>query len=161
MWQCGTIQLDFQMPERFDLNYIGSDGEKHRPVVIHRVIFGSIERFIGILTEHFAGAFPTWLAPVQARIITVNEAYVKYGQELLKRFKDEGIRIELDDRNEKLGYKIREAQMQKIPYMFVIGQKEQDANQVNIRSYSEGNEGAVDIDIALRKLLVDINTKKV
>ncbi len=159
-WQCGTIQLDFQMPERFDLNYIGSDGEKHRPVVIHRVIFGSIERFIGILTEHFAGAFPTWLAPIQSRIITVNEAYSEYGQKIMQQFKQKGIRIELDDRNEKLGYKIREAQIQKIPYMFVIGENEQDANQVNIRSYREGNEGAVDVNAALEKLLRDIETKR-
>ena len=160
-WQCGTIQLDFQMPERFDLNYIGSDGEKHRPVVIHRVIFGSIERFIGILTEHFAGAFPTWLAPVQARIITVNEAYTEYGQKIMQQFKENGIRIELDDRNEKLGYKIREAQMQKIPYMFVIGEKEQEASQVNIRSYREGNQGAVDTNTALEKVLWDITTKSI
>ena len=159
-WQCGTIQLDFQMPERFDLNYIGSDGEKHRPVVIHRVIFGSIERFIGILTEHFAGAFPTWLAPIQARIITVNEAYIEYGRTIMQKFRENGIRIELDDRNEKLGYKIREAQMQKIPYMFVIGEKEQEANQVNIRTYHEGNEGAVETDVALERLLNDIDTKR-
>lgn len=112
-WQCGTIQLDFQMPERFDLNYIGQDGEKHRPVMLHRVVFGSIERFIGVLIEHYAGAFPTWLAPVQVKILTISDKQKEYADELVKQFMKEGIRAELDDREEKIGYKIREAQLQK------------------------------------------------
>ena len=127
-WQCGTIQLDFQMPERFDLNYIGQDGEKHRPVMLHRVVFGSIERFIGVLIEHYAGAFPTWLAPVQVKILTISDKQKEYADELVKQFMKEGIRAELDDREEKIGYKIREAQLQKIPYMLIIGEKEVEAN---------------------------------
>ena len=128
-WQCGTIQLDFQMPERFDLNYIGQDGEKHRPVMLHRVVFGSIERFIGVLIEHYAGAFPTWLAPVQVKILTISDKQKEYADELVKQFMKEGIRAELDDREEKIGYKIREAQLQKIPYMLIIGEKEVEAMQ--------------------------------
>src|SRR5665647_1936772 len=118
-WQCGTIQLDFQMPERFDLTYIGADGEKHRPVMIHRVVFGSIERFIAILTEHYAGAFPVWLAPVQIRIIPITDRHAVYAQEVERSLDEKGIRVDLDTRNEKIGYKIREAQAQKIPYMLV------------------------------------------
>ena len=135
-WQCGTIQLDFQMPERFDLNYIGQDGEKHRPVMLHRVVFGSIERFIGVLIEHYAGAFPTWLAPVQVKILTISDKQKEYADELVKQFMKEGIRAELDDREEKIGYKIREAQLQKIPYMLIIGEKEVEANAVGVRALS-------------------------
>jgi threonyl-tRNA synthetase len=137
-WQCGTIQLDFQMPERFDLSYIGADGQKHRPIVIHRVIFGSIERFIAILTEHFAGVFPLWLAPVQAKFITVNEEYDAYALAAKDAFDKAGIRTEIDLRNEKLGYKIREAQMEKVPYMFVVGSKEQESGVLNVRSHGRG-----------------------
>lgn len=125
-WQCGTIQLDFQMPERFDLTYIGEDGEKHRPVMLHRVIFGSIERFIGILIEHFAGAFPTWLSPVQVKVMTITDAQKEYAEQIVEKMGKLGIRVELDDRNEKIGYKIREAQMEKVPYMLVIGEKEKE-----------------------------------
>ena len=159
-WQCGTIQLDFQMPERFDLTYIGSDGQKHRPVVIHRVIFGSVERFIGILTEHFAGAFPLWLSPVQAVFIPVNEAFNEYAEKIKTIFDNADIRTEIDVRNEKLGYKIRDAQLQKTPYMFVIGQKEQDAKQINVRSRKEGDLGAMDVTDVLEKLIDEISTKQ-
>ena len=142
-WQCGTIQLDFQMPERFDLTYIGEDGEKHRPVMLHRVIFGSIERFIGILIEHFAGAFPTWLAPVQVRILPIADSHKEYAEKLKKEFEENEIRVEIDEREEKIGYKIREAQLQKIPYMLIIGDKEVEANAVGVRSRKDGDIGAM------------------
>lgn len=129
-WQCGTIQLDFQMPEKFDLTYIGQDGEKHRPVMLHRVIFGSMERFIAIITEHYAGAFPAWLAPVQVKILPISEAHLEYCAKLKSELESEGIRVELDDRNEKIGFKIREAGLQKVPYMLIIGEKEIEANKV-------------------------------
>lgn len=138
-WQCGTIQLDFQMPERFDLTYIGKDNEKHRPVMIHRVIFGSIERFIAILTEHFAGAFPTWLAPVQVKIIPIADRHMEYVEKLEKSFEAAGIRYETDARNEKVGYKIREAQLEKAPYMLVIGDKEMEQETISIRSRKGGD----------------------
>jgi threonyl-tRNA synthetase len=160
-WQCGTIQLDFQMPERFDLTYIGSDGEKHRPVMIHRVVFGSIERFIGILIEHFAGAFPTWLAPVQVRILSITQGTHDYIAQLTERLMEEGIRVERDLRNEKIGYKIREAQMEKIPYMLVVGDKEVDNRTVAVRSRSRGHMGAMDIDEFLRKIQDEICTKSI
>ena len=130
--QCGTIQLDFQMPERFDLTYIGEDGEKHRPVMLHRVIFGSIERFIGVLIENYAGAFPTWLAPVQVKVLPIADTHVEYANEVKAKLEDVGIRVEVDDRNEKIGYKIREAQLQKIPYMLVLGDKEKAAGTVGV-----------------------------
>ena len=155
-WQCGTIQLDFQMPERFDLHYIGEDGEKHRPVMLHRVIFGSIERFIGILIEHFAGAFPTWLAPVQVKILPIAESHLEYANQLKKQLLEEGIRIEVDERNEKIGYKIREAQLQKIPYMLVIGDKEVEANKVGVRSRKEGDQGAISITDFINKIKTEI-----
>ena len=145
-WQCGTIQLDFQMPERFDLTYVGEDGEKHRPVMLHRVIFGSIERFIGIITEHFAGAFPTWLAPVQAKILPIASSHVEYAKELTEKMNRLGLRVELDDRNEKIGYKIREAQLQKVPYMLIIGDKEVEANAVGVRSRKDGDVGQMKVD---------------
>jgi threonyl-tRNA synthetase len=160
-WQCGTIQLDFQMPERFDLTYIGSDGEKHRPVMIHRVVFGSIERFIGILIEHFAGAFPTWLAPVQVRILSITQGTHDYIAQLTESLMEEGIRVERDLRNEKIGYKIREAQMEKIPYMLVVGDKEVDNRTVAVRSRSRGHMGAMDIDEFLRKIQDEICTKSI
>ncbi|MEA4901286.1 threonine--tRNA ligase [Desulfitobacterium sp.] len=140
-WQCGTIQLDFQMPEKFDLTYIGEDGQKHRPVMIHRVIYGSIERFIALLTEQYAGAFPTWLAPVQARILPISEKHQGYADQIFKRLNDLDIRAEVDDRREKIGYKIREAQTQKIPFTLVIGDQEAETDSVAVRRYGQGNSG--------------------
>lgn len=142
-WQCGTIQLDFQLPERFELEYTGADGQKHRPVMIHRVVFGSIERFIGILTEHFAGAFPLWLAPVQVQVIPVSEKYNDYANQVLGALKDAGLRAQLDERPEKMGFKIREAQLKKIPYMLIVGEKEQESGTVSVRARDKGDEGAV------------------
>ena len=140
-WQCGTIQLDFQLPLRFNLEYTGADGEKHRPIMIHRVAFGSIERFIGILIEHFAGAFPTWLAPVQVKVLPISDKYLEYGEKVFEALKEAGIRAEIDTRAEKIGYKIREAQMQKIPYMLVVGAKEEEEGLVSVRSRFAGDEG--------------------
>ena len=159
-WQCGTIQLDFQMPERFDLNYIGQDGEKHRPVMLHRAVFGSIERFIGVLIEHYAGAFPTWLAPVQVKILTISDKQKEYADELVKQFMKEGIRAELDDREEKIGYKIREAQLQKIPYMLIIGEKEVEANAVGVRARKEGDIGQMPVKEFISKIKEEIEEKK-
>jgi len=154
-WQCGTIQLDFQMPERFDLTYTGSDGAEHRPVMIHRVVFGAIERFIAILTEHFAGAFPVWLAPVQAVIIPISDNHHAYANEIQARLEKEGMRVENDKRNEKMGYKIREAQMQKIPYMLVVGDKERELKNISLRSREGGDLGAVSLD----EFIADIEKK--
>ena len=145
-WQCGTIQLDFQLPLRFNLEYTGADGEKHRPIMIHRVAFGSIERFIGILIEHFAGAFPTWLAPVQVRVLPISDKYMDYGRKVLEVLNKSGIRAEIDTRAEKIGYKIREAQMQKIPYMLVAGAKEEENGLVSVRSRFAGDEGQKSLD---------------
>ncbi|MCX7710898.1 MAG: threonine--tRNA ligase [Clostridia bacterium] len=158
-WQCGTIQLDMNLPERFDLTYVGADGEKHRPVMVHRTIFGSIERFIAILTEHFAGAFPTWLAPVQVKILSIVEKHHPYVLELQKILEDKGIRTEIDIRNEKIGYKIREAQMQKVPYMIVIGDKEMENRAVAVRSRKDGDLGAMPIDEFVKKIEEEIQTK--
>ncbi len=158
-WQCGTIQLDFQMPERFDLTYVGADGQKHRPIVIHRVIFGSIERFIAILTENFAGAFPLWLSPVQVEIITVNEAFEEYALKVKEALQNKDIRVETDFRNEKLGYKIREAQMQKTPYMLVIGKAEQENGTVNVRSRKNGDLGEMNVEELADKLIKEIVEK--
>ena len=132
-WQCGTIQLDFQLPQRFEAEYIGADGEKHRPIMIHRVVFGSIERFIGILIEHYAGKFPTWLAPVQAKILPVSDKFADYAKKVSAELKEKGVRVEVDDRDEKLGYKIRQAQLQKVPYMLIVGEKEQNEGTVSVR----------------------------
>lgn len=140
-WQCGTIQLDFQMPERFDLNYIGPDGEKHRPVMIHRVIFGSIERFIGILIEHFAGAFPVWLAPVQVKVLPISEKHMDYAKKVTYELENAGVRAQLDERSEKIGFKIREAQMEKIPYMLIVGDKEVENGNVSVRVREKGDVG--------------------
>lgn len=144
-WQCGTIQLDFQLPQRFELEYMGADGQKHRPIMIHRVCFGSVERFIGILIEHFAGAFPTWLSPVQVKVIPVSDKTLDYGKEVLAELKAAGIRAEIDDRAEKMGFKIREAQMKKIPYMLVVGPKEAEEHKVSVRSRFAGDEGSEDV----------------
>ena len=151
-WQCGTIQLDFQLPLRFNLEYTGADGEKHRPIMIHRVAFGSIERFIGILIEHFAGAFPTWLAPVQVKVLPISDKHLEYGEKVFEAVKEAGIRAEIDTRAEKIGYKIREAQMQKIPYMLVVGAKEEEESLVSVRSRFAGDEGQK----ALEDFLCDI-----
>ena len=152
-WQCGTIQLDFQLPERFDITYIGSDGEKHRPVMLHRVVFGSIERFIGILIEHYAGAFPVWLAPIQVIVIPVSkEAHLSYTLDVQNQLKAAGIRVTLDDRDEKVGYKIREAQMKKIPYMLVLGDAEKEKHQVNVRKYSEQKSESVDVHVFIESV---------
>ncbi|NLG05880.1 MAG: threonine--tRNA ligase [Clostridia bacterium] len=140
-WQCGTIQLDFQMPQRFEAEYIGADDEKHRPIMIHRVAFGSIERFIGILTEHFAGKFPTWLAPVQVKVLPISEKFFDYGNQVMAELKKNGIRCEMDTRAEKIGYKIREARMERVPYMLVVGMQEEAANLVSVRSRFMGDEG--------------------
>ena len=145
-WQCATIQCDFTLPERFDLNYIGEDGEKHRPVMLHRVILGAIERFMGVLIEHHAGAFPLWLSPVQAALVTVTEKHIPWGEEVRKRLLDAGIRVEGDFRNEKLGYKIREAQMQKTPFMLVIGDREAASGQVSPRQRNGKNLGSIDVE---------------
>lgn len=158
-WQCGTIQLDFQLPERFELEYTGSDGAKHRPIMIHRVVFGSIERFIGILIEHFAGAFPLWLAPVQVKVLPIGERQHDYANEVVKVLQEAGIRVELDDRNEKIGYKIREAQLEKVPYMFVLGDKEVEAKTVGVRSRKEGDKGQMPLDEVIKKLLEEVKTK--
>ncbi len=159
-WQCGTIQLDMQMPERFELEYTGEDGQKHRPVMIHRVVFGSIERFIGILIEHFAGAFPTWLAPVQVKIVPISEKFHDYAQQLQQQLDSQGIRVEGDYRAEKMGYKIREAQLQKIPYMLVVGEKEQSEGNVSVRSRSEGDLGAMSVEAFIDMVEAKIATKE-
>ncbi len=140
-WQCGTIQLDFQMPQRFDAEYVGADGEKHRPIMIHRVAFGSVERFIGILTEHFAGKFPTWLAPIQVKVLPISDKYFDYSESVLKKLMESGIRAEIDTRTEKIGYKIREARLERVPYMLILGQKEQEADVIAVRSRFLGDEG--------------------
>ncbi|WP_101909314.1 threonine--tRNA ligase [Marasmitruncus massiliensis] len=145
-WQCGTIQLDFQMPERFDLTYTGSDGEKHRPVMIHRTAFGSIERFIGILTEHYAGAFPLWLAPVQIKVLPITDDHIAFAEQVMEQLKGAGLRVEMDSRNEKVGYRVREAQLQKIPYMLVIGDKEVEADSVAVRSRRDGDQGVMKVN---------------
>ena len=159
-WQCGTIQLDMQLPEKFDLTYTGEDGLKHRPVMIHRVVYGSIERFIGILIEHYAGAFPAWLAPTQVRILPITDKHVAYAKELHDKMFDLGLRVYLDDRNEKIGYKIREAQVQKIPYMLVIGDKEVEEGAVAVRRRSEGDLGAMKADDFIAMLQKEIAEKK-
>ena len=160
-WQCGTIQLDFQLPQRFELEYQGADGEKHRPIMIHRVAFGSIERFIGILIEHFAGAFPTWLAPVQVKVLPISDKFAQYGDSVRKQLEEAGIRVEFDTRSEKIGYKIREAQMQKIPYMLIVGQKEQEEGLVAVRSRAAGDEGQKTLDAFIAEIKEEIKNKAV
>ena len=158
-WQCGTIQLDFQLPQRFGLEYIGPDGEKHRPIMIHRVVFGSIERFIGILIEHFAGAFPTWLAPVQVRVLPISDKYMDYARSVKEKLDDAGIRAELDLRSEKIGYKIREAQNARVPYMLVVGQKEEESGTVSVRSRFAGDEGAKTLEEFIQAVREEIDAK--
>ena len=158
-WQCGTIQLDFQLPQRFGLEYIGPDGEKHRPIMIHRVVFGSIERFIGILIEHFAGAFPTWLAPVQVRVLPISDKYMAYAQRVKEKLDGAGVRAELDMRSEKIGYKIREAQNARVPYMLVVGQKEEENNTVAVRSRFAGDEGAKTLEAFIGAIQEEIASR--
>ena len=159
-WQCGTIQMDMQLPERFDVTYVGEDGEKHRAVMIHRAGYGSLERFIGILIEHYAGAFPTWCAPVQVKIIPVSENYHNYAQEVYKKMFEQGIRVEIDKGNDTLGYKIRKAQMEKIPYMVVVGEKESNSGNISVRSREKGDEGTVDINKFIELILNKMKERK-
>lgn len=158
-WQCGTIQLDFQLPQRFELEYVGSDNEKHRPIVIHRVIFGSIERFIGILIEHFAGKFPTWLAPVQVKVLPISDKFNNYCDEVVKQFYENGIRIEIDQRNEKIGYKIREARNERVPYIVIIGEKEEEEGNVSLRSRKNGDEGSINVIDLIERINNEIKNK--
>ena len=158
-WQCGTIQLDMNMPERFDLSYIGADGEKHRPVMLHRTIYGSIERFIGILTEHFAGAFPLWLSPVQARVMTITNRSDAWAEEIRKALDEAGLRVEIDLRNEKIGFKIREGQVQKVPYMIVLGDKEAEDKTLAVRSRKDGDLGTVELPEFIERLKKEIAEK--
>lgn len=157
-WQCGTIQLDMQLPERFELEYTGADNEKHRPVMIHRVVLGSIERFIGVITEHFAGAFPLWLSPVQVEVLPVSNSFNGYAAEVAKKLDEAGIRVHLDDRNEKIGYKIREAQLQKTPYMLVVGEREMNDGSVSVRTRAGQDEGAVKVEEFISRALEEIRT---
>ena len=157
-WQCGTIQLDFQLPQRFDISYIGSDGAAHRPIMIHRVLFGSIERFIGILIEHYAGKFPLWLSPVQIKILPIAERFHDYADEVANKLKQAGLRCEIDYRVEKIGYKIREAQLDKVPYMLIIGQKEVDAGEISVRSRDRGDVGSVPVSRFIEALLDEMNS---
>ena len=159
-WQCGTIQLDFQLPQRFELEYIGADGEKHRPIMIHRVAFGSIERFIGILIEHFAGAFPTWLAPVQVKVLPISDKYMDYAEKVKAALDAENIRAEEDTRSEKIGYKIREAQKNKIPYMLVVGQKEEEDGVVSVRSRFKGDEGQTSLESFIENIKKEIVSRE-
>lgn len=158
-WQCGTIQLDFQMPEKFDLNYIGEDNMKHRPVVIHRAVYGSIDRFMGILTEHYSGAFPLWLSPVQAKVLPVSENFVDYAYQVKQLLEEAGIRVEVDFRDEKLGFKIREAQLEKVPYMLVIGENEKNTGSVSVRKRAAGDQGSVSINEIIRLLCSEVEAR--
>ena len=151
-WQCGTIQLDFQLPQRFEAEYIGADGKTHRPIMIHRVVYGSIERFIGILIEHYAGKLPFWLAPVQVKILPIAERFSDYAKKVYQELSEEGIRCELDERAKKIGFKIREAQLDKVPYMVIVGQKEMDAYEVSVRSRDDGDMGSIEVGKFIEKL---------
>ena len=159
-WQCGTIQLDFQLPQRFELEYIGSDGEKHRPIVIHRVIFGSIERFIGILIEHFAGKFPVWLAPVQVNVLPISDNFVEYGREVIGKLREAGIRCEIDNRSEKIGYKIREARNERVPYMIIVGEQEKTHGNISLRSREGGDEGSTSLEEFIARVQKEEKEKK-
>ena len=158
-WQCGTIQLDMNLPERFNVEYIGEDGQKHRTIMIHRACFGSMERFIGILTEHYAGAFPTWLAPVQVKVLPISEKHVEYANQLAKQMRHDYVRVEVDDRNEKIGYKIRQAQMEKVPYMLVVGDKEMEDNSVNVRKHGGDELGTVSFDEFFNSIKIEITER--
>ena len=156
----GTVQVDFQLPLRFNLSYIDSDGNKKTPILIHRALFGSFERFIGIITEHFAGAFPVWLSPVQVKVMPISDSQISYAKEVCKKLEDEGFRVELDDRQEKIGYKIREAQLHKIPYMLILGEKEVEANAVGVRVRKEGDIGKMSLDDFINRLKEDVKSFK-
>lgn len=158
-WQCGTIQLDFQLPQRFEAEYVGADGGKHRPIMIHRVVFGSIERFIGILIEHFAGAFPLWLAPEQVRILPIADRHHDRAYEIKKELENAGLRVSVDDRSEKIGYKIREARLQKLPYWLIVGDKEVENGDVSVSHRGEGDIGSMEIPAFLSRLQEEISTK--
>ena len=158
-WQCGTIQLDMNLPERFQIEYVGEDGQKHRPIMIHRACFGSMERFIGILTEHYAGAFPTWMAPVQVKVLPISEKHVEYANQLAKQMCHDYVRVEVDDRNEKIGYKIRQAQMEKVPYMLVVGDKEMEDNSVNVRKHGGDELGTVPFDEFFNSIKIEIKER--
>ena len=158
-WQCGTIQLDMNLPERFNVEYIGEDSQKHRTIMIHRACFGSMERFIGILTEHYAGAFPTWMAPVQVKVLPISEKHVKYANQLAKQMRHDYVRVEVDDRNEKIGYKIRQAQMEKVPYMLVVGDKEMEDNSVNVRKHGGDELGTVPFDEFFNSIKIEIKER--
>lgn len=158
-WQCGTIQLDMNLPERFNVEYIGEDGQKHRTIMIHRACFGSMERFIGILTEHYAGAFPTWMAPVQGKVLPISEKHVEYANQLAKQMRHDYVRVEVDDRNEKIGYKIRQAQMEKVPYMLVVGDKEMEDNSVNVRKHGGDELGTVPFDEFFNSIKIEIKER--
>lgn len=158
-WQCGTIQLDMNLPERFQIDYVGEDGQKHRPIMIHRACFGSMERFIGILTEHYAGAFPTWMAPVQVKILPISEKHVEYAKELAKQMHRDYVRVEVDDRSEKIGYKIRQAQMEKVPYMLVVGDKEMEDNSVNVRKHGGDELGSVPFEEFFNAIKIEIKER--
>ena len=160
-WQCGTIQLDFQLPLRFELEYTGADGEKHRPIMIHRVVFGSIERFIGILIEHFAGAFPTWLAPVQVKVLPISDKHLEYGMQVLEELRAAGIRAEIDTHAEKIGYKIRQSRLEKVPYMLIVGQKEEEDHKVSMRSRYDGDAGSMDLSAFIEQVREEIRTKEI
>ncbi len=160
-WQCGTVQLDSQLPERFELEYIGEDGQKHRPVMLHRVVLGSIERFIGVITEHFAGKFPLWLSPVQAVILPIAERHHAYAQQLQQQLEAAGLRVECDTRSEKIGYKIREAQLQKTPYMLVVGDKEQEDGTVSVRHRKDGDLGSMALQAFIHKAQAEVASKEI
>jgi len=158
-WQLGTVQIDYVMPERFNLEYVGSDGQKHRPVVIHRAPFGSLERFIGVLIEHYAGYFPTWLSPVQVTVIPVSQNYIEYAKKVVNSLKENGLRVEIDERNEKIGYKIRESETNKIPYMLIIGEKEQTAGNISVRKHKEGDKGTLSLNDFIDNITDEIKNK--
>jgi threonyl-tRNA synthetase len=158
-WQLGTVQVDYVMPERFNLEYTGSDGQKHRPVIIHRAPFGSLERFIGVLIEHYAGEFPLWLAPVQAVVLPITDQQLDYARKVYEILKTKGIRVELDDRNEKVGYKIREWETKKAPYMLVVGERERQSEAVAVRQHTKGDLGSVPVEQFASELLEKIRSR--
>ena len=156
-WQCGTIQLDFQLPLRFQAEYTGADGLKHRPIMLHRVVFGSLERFMGILIEHYAGKFPLWLAPVQVKLLPISEHFLPYAKDIKKKLSRALIRCELDDRAEKIGYKIREAQLDRVPYMLIVGQKEEESHEVSVRKSDSGDLGRMNLEAFINMLQEELH----
>ena len=158
-WQLGTVQIDYVMPERFNFEYIGSDGQKHRPVVIHRAPFGSLERFIGVLIEHFAGEFPLWLAPIQVAVIPVSQNYIEYSKKVFNKLKEKKFRVEFDERNEKVGYKIRDWETQKVPYMLILGEKEQSAENISVRQHKKGDLGSLSLSEFIDNIETEIKNK--